>query len=140
MPCILDASRLKLFGVPAKRRRLPGLDTLRRTQEVAAFERLRARRPIPLTPEQREAFDSLAINRMVQGAFRYGDLIEQDRRGGNGYDNVGSAISRLLAYQESGNTEHLVDVANLMRVEFAVGHHPRKHFAPIDDGPHTRPQ
>lgn len=37
-----------------------------------------------------------------------------------------------MAYQATGNMEHLVDVANLCMLEF--GTYQAKHFKPIDDG------
>lgn len=67
------------------------------------------------------------------GAYRYGCLGDQRQAGGNGRNNVGSAIRRLRAYLRTGNTEHLVDAANLCRVEFVAGSHPRKHWAAADD-------
>lgn len=83
-------------------------------------------------------FEKLCQNRMVMGYFRYGCLETQRKQGGNGYDNVGSAIDRLNLYRDTGNDEHLVDVSNLCLVEFEVGSHPKKHFNSVDDGVHVR--
>jgi len=55
------------------------------------------------------------------------------------YDAVGSAIERLKAYQDDGNREHLVDAANLCRVEWLNPTHPRPCWrAQGDDGIHTQ--
>lgn len=78
-------------------------------------------------------FETLMRNRLIMGAFRYGLLAEKND---TPHDNVGSAISRLNKYRESGNTELLVDVANICLVEFKCGHHPNKHFSSVDDGEH----
>ena len=83
-----------------------------------------------------EWFEELRRNRMVLGAFRYG-LLEHQASNGSPYNNVDSLIRRAQAYQRTGNTECLVDVANLAMIEFMIGRHPRKHFASVDDGEHT---
>jgi hypothetical protein len=113
---------LESLGVPCGPvRRLPPLEALRATQWSEQFERLRS-------------------NRMVFGAFRYGPIAEQRR--GKPYDNVGSAIKRLELYRETGNQEHLVDVANICMVEFETGKHTAKHFQASDDdsGTHILPK
>lgn len=84
-------------------------------------------------------FEELMRNRLLLGYHRYGCLEDQKRQGGNGFDNVGSAIERLnLFKKKTGNQEYLVDSANLCLVEFMVGSHPKKHFKAIDDGIHVR--
>lgn len=98
-------------------KRLPDLDTLRREQWSPHFEELRS-------------------NRMVLGAFRYG-LINEQGSAGSPYDNIGSLIQRAQAYQETGDREHLVDIANLAMIEFTIGQHPLAHFNAKDDGMHT---
>lgn len=80
-------------------------------------------------------FDELRHNRMVLGTYRYGDYKAKDAPK---YDRIGSAISRLKRYQESGNAEYLVDVANLCMIEFDVPNHPNAHFESIDDGEHAK--
>lgn len=80
-------------------------------------------------------FETLMRNRLLVGAFRYGLLNEE---GKPAFDSVGSAIKRLELYLETGNTEHLVDAANLCLVEFVEGKHPKKHFKAEDDGEHTQ--
>jgi len=81
-------------------------------------------------------FERLMRNRLVIGAFRYGlNFVNLERK--RQYDRVTSMIRRLEHYRQSGNTEHLVDVANLCMLEFGEGDHPLKHFAATDDGQHV---
>ena len=71
---------------------------------------------------------------MAMGYFRYGALPAQVGR--HKYDNVGSIKKRLALYEADKNREHLVDIANLCLVEFAV--HPELPFVAVDDGEHTK--
>lgn len=64
-------------------------------------------------------------NRMIQGAFRYGPL---GSPGKPQWDRIEYAGRKLQLYKETGNCEYLVDVANLMLLEFVEGYHPNKHF------------
>jgi hypothetical protein len=73
-------------------------------------------------------------NRLLMGRYRYGLMQRTDALQ---YDRVGSAMDRLRKYAEHGNTEHLVDVANLMLLEFEHGPHPSKHFMAQDDSRHV---
>lgn len=82
--------------------------------------------------EWSDRFERLMRNRLIMGALRY-DCLKASQPS---YDNVGSMIKRLQKYKETGNTEFLVDVANLCLVEFEIGTHPTKHFKAIDDGEH----
>lgn len=79
-------------------------------------------------------FERYMRNRLLMGAFHYGRLGKKP-----GYDNIGSALKRLKLYQETGNQEHLVDVANLCLVEFVDGQHPNRHFVAQDDSEHVEP-
>ena len=80
-------------------------------------------------------FENLMRNRLVLGAMRYGKL---NAPGKPEYDRIESAHNRLKQYEKTGNIEHLVDVANMMLLEFEEGIHPNRHFKPIDDGIHTK--
>ena len=80
-------------------------------------------------------FEKYMRNRLIVGAYRYG---KQGSVNKPDYDYVNSAIKRLQKYQEDGNTENLVDVANMCLLEFVEGKHPKRHFAPVDDGIHTK--
>lgn len=79
-------------------------------------------------------FMKLMIHRIAYGRYRYG---KQDTTVRKNYNYTKSAIDRLMAYQATGNTEHLVDVANFCMLEFVYGQHPMKHFTAIDDGEHA---
>lgn len=81
-------------------------------------------------------FEQLMRNRILVGAYRYGDMRDQNK---GKFDQVGSAIKRLQRYKESGNAEHLVDAANLCLVEFRHPNHPDYHFEATDDGEHAEP-
>jgi len=81
-----------------------------------------------------DEFDELRRNRMVLGTLRYGDYKAPNAPK---YDRVGSAIKRLQRYQETGNTEFLVDTANMCMIEFDRPHHPKAHFHAVDDGEHA---
>lgn len=80
-------------------------------------------------------FEKLQRNRLIMGAFRYGKL---NAPGKPQYDRIASAVKRLQLYKKTGNTEHLVDAANICLVEFVEGDHPLKHFNSVDDGEHTK--
>lgn len=79
-------------------------------------------------------FEKLMRNRLVMGAMRYGRIGGKNKPQ---YDRVNSMIKRLIKYQESGNKEFLVDVANLCLLEFVECNHPNQHFHSIDDGEHV---
>jgi hypothetical protein len=79
-------------------------------------------------------FEQLMRNRLIMGSFRY--ELFSDPTPFN-YDIVGDNIRRLRLYEEDGNLEHLVDVANLCMKEFHKGRHPKRHFKSSDDGIHV---
>lgn len=76
-------------------------------------------------------------NRLILGAIRYETLATKRASVYAKYDNTASAYSRLRLYEETGNTEYLVDAANFCLIEFTAGKHPNKHFESIDDGEHA---
>lgn len=80
-------------------------------------------------------FEQLMRNRLIMGALRYGLLHAPGKKQ---YDRVASMTRRLSKYQESGNMEFLVDVANLCLLEFEECSHPTKHFRSHDDGEHVK--
>lgn len=93
-----------------------------------------------IIPKLRESewskeFEELMRNRLVMGAFRYDKMRTP---GKPQYDRIESCLMRLRKFQETGNLEHLVDVANLCLMEFVEGCHPKKHFSSTDDGEHTK--
>lgn len=80
-------------------------------------------------------FETLMRNRMLIGAFRYGRLSSDEKPS---YDRVGGIENHLSSYRIDGNTEHLVDIANLALCEFVEGNHPKCHFRSVDDGEHVK--
>lgn len=74
-------------------------------------------------------FERLMRNRLIMGALRYGPL---NAPGKPAYDRINGAIKRLIQYLRTGNTEALVDVANMALLEFEEGRHPHRHFGPLE--------
>ena len=100
-------------GVPAIAGGVPPLDVLRGAQWSTAFE-------------------AAMRNRLLMGAFRYGDLRRQDL---GAYDLPGEAEKRLALYRQDGNGEHLVDAANMLLLEFVrIG----ERMTPVDDAQHSK--
>lgn len=60
-------------------------------------------------------------NRILVGAYRYGSQ-------GTNFDYLGYLEQKLKMYRDTGNTEFLVDVANLAWLGFEHDPHPNKHF------------
>lgn len=115
------------------------IDLIRRSVESKAF-------PTRLPPlaelrasEWDDEFEQLMRNRLLMGAFRYCPM--QDKFDGDGgrrrWDMIGSTERRLAAYRADRNLEHLVDVANLMLLEFLQARADGAKLAPIDDGEHV---
>ena len=90
-----------------------------------------------LKTEWSRDFEEKMRNRLVLGAFRYGCI---GRAGKKRWHRTADIQRRAALYQETGNTEHLVDIANLALLEYVEGRHPKKHFASHDDGEHTKEQ
>ena len=84
--------------------------------------------------EWSKEFEQLMRNRLIIGALRYGKI---HAKGKPQYDRVRSMIKRLSNYQETGNMELLVDVANLCLLEFVECGHPKKHFYALDESDHV---
>ena len=106
------------------------------TRPRTVTEHIRAHllRETPTIAELRESewchdFEELQRNRLIVGAFRYGRLGDPNKPQ---YDRCVAMTSRLGKYRETGNTEFLVDIANLAMLEFVEGTHPNKHFAATD--------
>lgn len=93
---------------------------------------------VPTLAERREtewspSFEKLMRNRLIMGSYRYGLLHAPKPK----WDRIASIRRRLDRYEQTGNTEHLVDVANLCLLEYEEGLHPNKHFSSSDDGEHV---
>lgn len=104
-----------------------GLPETEEANQVSSYEGLKE-------SEWSEDFEKLMRNRLIIGALRYGKIGAANKPQ---YDRVNSMIKRLTKYQETGNKEFLVDVANLCLLEFVECNHPNQHFHAIDDGEHT---
>jgi len=73
-------------------------------------------------------------NRMIASFYKYGPLAQNVGRE-NPKDNTGEIASlkkRLELYEETGNTEWLVDVANFAMIEFMFPQHSNAHFRATD--------
>jgi hypothetical protein len=68
-------------------------------------------------------------DRMAMSFFKYGRVAEGYPRR---VDAIKSLKLRLEAYEETGNTELLMDVANFGMIEFMHPRHPKAHFKPTD--------
>ncbi len=76
-----------------------------------------------------EEFIQLMKNRILTSHYKYGWICDT-------YPGLADAVAcldqRLTLYRESGNTEHLVDVANFAMIEFMRPRHPQAHFKGTD--------
>jgi hypothetical protein len=81
--------------------------------------------PVPAPPWSHR-FIGLMKERLVQGACRYGLSDDPDKRH---FKCLDCARDRYALYEETGDTELLVDVANMMLLTFVEGNHP-KAFVP----------
>ena len=98
-------------------RRLPPLEELRQTEWCPEFE-------------------ALMRNRLIMGAFRYATMEEKKRTGAKRWDMLGTLKKKADLYEETGNTEVLVDIANYALLAFMFDAHPKRHFSATDDQDH----
>lgn len=84
----------------------------------------------PVT-ENSETFHQGMVDRMIVSYHKYGPVAEgyPDR-----VDAVKSLKERLAKYEETGNTEWLMDVANFCMIEHMHPRHPAAHFRATDSG------
>ncbi len=78
-------------------------------------------------------FIELMQNRLIMGSFRY-YLFRDPRKWTS--DLPAGLRKKLAAYEETGNTENLVDIANYALLEFSRPSHPNAHFHADDDHAH----
>lgn len=64
-------------------------------------------------------------DRMATSWFKYGCHADNAKAG---VDFLASLDTRLAKYREDGNTEWLMDVANLAMIEYMNPSHPEAHF------------
>ncbi len=120
--------RLGLFKVE----KVPSLNTLYETEWSNEFERkmMRYIGDIWCSP-----FIKLMHNRLIMGRFRYGALkVKKNQK----FDRVDSIKKRIALYEEIGNAEILVDIANIALVEYVEENHPLFHFSTQDDSFHDK--
>lgn len=94
----------------------PSLESLRRT-------------------EWSQRFELLMRNRLVMGALRY-RLIEEKKLQNN-YMLVKYIRDKCDQYENTGNLECLVDIANVAMLEFESPGHSNPHFTAGDDTSHV---
>lgn len=66
------------------------------------------------------------LNRLFVGEIRYGPGRKEQR-----YDK--RMVKEMEAYQETGNAEHLINIANYCVLEWITPGHPKHHFNPTID-------
>jgi hypothetical protein len=77
-------------------------------------------------------FEQAMRNRLVMGALRYGDIRKQ-----KSWDYIDYLKKKLKNYEKTGNTEMLVDIANLALLEFVNGSHKNKHWEAVEQKEHN---
>lgn len=91
-----------------------------------------------LMTEFSQQFIDYMKNRMLMSHSRYGKVRDAMVPRDNPdepqriIDAVASAVIRIEKYRETGNTEWLVDAANLLMMEFMYPRHPHAHFVATD--------
>lgn len=75
------------------------------------------------------AFLKGMLDRMGVSFYKYGPLKAAYP---HDLDAIASLKVRLARYEEDGNTEWLMDVANFAMIEFMRPRHPQAHYAPQD--------
>lgn len=70
-------------------------------------------------------FDVLRKNRMREACLKYGPCTDENLLKRN---TMRGMYERLKKYEETGNTEWLVDAANFLMLEWKCPQHPEAHF------------
>ena len=84
--------------------------------------------PKGMPEEYNKFFLQGMLNRMAVSYHKYGMMKDAGKR----IDQVKSLKVRLDKYIETGNTEWLIDVANMAMIEFTHSQHPHGHFRATD--------
>ena len=78
-------------------------------------------------------FEELMRNRLVMGKLRYQAGAKRPGFKPRPFGaNLADVQKRLQLYIDTGNTEGLVDAANLLMIEFETTKHPNAHFVGTD--------
>lgn len=83
-----------------------------------------------LKTEFSEQFVELMKNRMIMSWYKYGPL--KQNAGDKLVNEIESLKLRIKKYEQTGNTEYLVDVANFAMIEFMFPSHDKGHFRATD--------
>lgn len=75
-------------------------------------------------------FDELRKKAVATSYYKYGKF--EDNCKSKCVDILASLKVRLEAYERTGNTEYLIDVANFTMAEFTYPQHPKAHYKPTD--------
>jgi hypothetical protein len=86
------------------------IEEILKTEYSVEFDKLRQTRATTYS----ERFDELRKNRVCEGYYKYGPA----RDNAPLTDNLKNAARCLVKYNETGNTEYLVDRANYLMFEF----------------------
>lgn len=86
-----------------------------------------------LDTEYSQKFDELRKNAMETSYYKYGPLKDNYSKH-KCMDAIGNLKKRLQAYEETGNTEFLVDVANFAMIEFMYPQVEGAKYTPTDSG------
>ncbi len=84
-------------------------------------------------PTKARAFVLGMQNRLIMAGFRYARFADLEKRA---FDFLEGIEKKLAAYKRTGNTEHLVDLANYAMLEWIWPSHPDAHFRAEDDYHH----
>ena len=79
--------------------------------------------------EHSEPFLRGMMDRMLVSFFKYGRVADAFPHRVNALDSL---QARLAKYQETGNTEYLIDAANFAMIEFMYPSRSDAHFTPTD--------
>lgn len=79
--------------------------------------------------EYSETFIQGMVNRMSVSYYKYGPVAEAVP---DNVDALASLRLRLERYEQTGNTEWLMDAANYAMMEFMHPRHPGAHYRPTD--------
>lgn len=86
-----------------------------------------------LKTEYSERFDNLRKAAMEVSYYKYGPL-RDNYKTNKSMDSIANLKKRLEAYEDTGNTEFLVDVANFAMIEFMYPQRPGAFYKPTDSG------
>lgn len=86
-----------------------------------------------LRTEWSNRFEELRKKAMVTSFYKYGPL-KKNYQEHQCMDAIGNLKKRLEAYEETGNTEFLVDVANFAMIEFMYPERVGAYYEATDSG------